>query len=170
MKKSLSRAFIFSLLVFLALNFLFYIIGYSIAEVLNLTLDSIAAHPTHSIYLMVYPSGSLPWELLSDFNTYSNLGFKVLFLGGFISLIIAAIVAGFMGGNIGKSFGGWILTVICSMLLFIAIISIDEFNLNYISFFVTLTEGIVIVAIASAVNGLIFGALVILIALLKGKS
>ena len=170
MKKSLGRAFIFSLLVFLALNFLFYIIGYSIAGMVDLLLDRIAAHPTHVIYLMIYPSQYFPWEILSSFSNVGTLGFQILFLGGFISFIIAAIVAGLIGGDIGKSFGGWILAVICSMLLFITIIAIDEFNLNYISFTATLVDGIVILAIAGAVNGLIFGALVILIALLKGKS
>ncbi len=70
MKKSLARAFIFSLIAFFALNFLFYIIGYSVAGVLDLALNPIASHPTHSIYLLVYPSKYLPWELLNNFINY----------------------------------------------------------------------------------------------------
>ena len=170
MKKSLARAFIFSLLVFLALNFLFLIIGYSIAEVLDLAIDPIADHPTHSIYLMIYPSQYLPWEHISNSIDALNLGFKIFYIGGLISFIIAAIVAGIMGGGVGKSFGGWIITVICSIVLFIVIISIDDFTLNYISFTATLVDGINILIIAGAVNGLIFGALAIIIALIAGRS
>jgi len=170
MKKSIGRAFIFSFLVFIALNFLFYIIGYSIVGMVDLLLDRIAAHPTHVIYLMTFPSKFFPWEILSEFISAGTFGFQLIYLGGFISFIIAAIIAGLMGGNIGKSFGGWIFTIICSILLFIVIIAIDDFNLNYINFTATLIDGIVILAIAGAINGLIFGAIVIIIALLKGKS
>ncbi|KKK90193.1 hypothetical protein LCGC14_2725540 [marine sediment metagenome] len=75
-----------------------------------------------------------------------------------------------MGGSISKSFGGWFLTIICSSLLYIAIISIDDFNLNYISFTATLLDGIIIIIIAGAVNLLLFGALVMLISLIAGRS
>ena len=170
MKKSLGRAFIFSFLVFILLNFLFYIIGYSIAGMVDIVLDRIAAHPSHAIYLMVNPAQYFPWEILSLFSSTGILGFQIRYLGGFISYILAAIIAGLMGGDIGKSFGGWILSVICSIVLFIVIMGVDDYNLSYISFTSTFVEGIVVVAIASAVNALIFGALVILIALLKGKS
>ncbi|KKN14336.1 hypothetical protein LCGC14_0997210, partial [marine sediment metagenome] len=115
---------------------------------LDNVLGYIADHPSHTIYLMIYPTQYFPWEILSRFNSALTLGFQMLFLGGFISYIIAAIIAGLMGGAIGKSFGGWILTIIVSIVLFIAIITIDDFNLNYISFTATLVDGIVIVVIA----------------------
>ncbi|MHA2007561.1 MAG: hypothetical protein ACXABO_07965 [Promethearchaeota archaeon] len=169
MKKSLVRAFLFSLLIFLVLNFLIYIVAYAIADLLNAVFDPIANHPTHSIYLMIYPSRYFPWELIGN-SIDATLAFKILYLGGVVSFVIAAIVAGLMGGSVGKSFGGWILTAICYMLLFITIISIDEFNLNYISFTATLVDGIVIVLIAGTVNALIFGGLVFIIALIKGRS
>jgi hypothetical protein len=168
MKKSLLRAFLFSLIIFFALNFLFYIIGYSRPGALDLALNPIAAHPTHSIYLLVYPSRYLPWELLGNITVYSSFG--LVFLGGFISFIIAAIVAGLMGGGIGKSFGGWVLTIICSIVLFIVIISIDDFNLDFISFTTTLVDGIIITVIAGAVNLLIFGVVVIILAFITGRS
>ncbi len=75
-----------------------------------------------------------------------------------------------MGGSISKSFGGWLLTIICSSLLYITIISIDDFNLNYISFRATLLDGIIIIIITGAVNLLLFGALVMLISLIAGRS
>ncbi len=119
---------------------------------------------------MIYPSKNFPWESIGLFMNTLSLGFKIYYLGGFISFVIAAIVAGLMGGNIGKSFGGWVLTVICSIILFIVIISIDDFNLNYISFTATLVDGIIILSIVGAVNVLIFGVLVIIISLVTGRS
>ena len=170
MKKSLGRAFLFSLFVFLALTFLFFIIGYSVAGVLDNVLDDIAAHPTHSVYLFVYPSQYLPWEQVINSIDALTLGFKIFYFGGLISFAIAAIVAGIFGGGVGKSIGGWILTVICSSILYIIIISIDDFNLNYISFTATLIDGIITIIIASVVNLLLFGVIVIIITLIAGRS
>lgn len=169
MKKSLARAFLLSLIIFVALNFLFYIIGYSVGGLLNTLLDRIAAHPTHSVYLFIYTSQYFPWELIGKGIDVASLAFKIFYFGGLVSLIIAAIAAGLIGGNIGKSLGGWILTVICSMILFIVIFLLDSFNLTYISFSATLTDGIVRILITGIVNALIFGALVIVVALIKGK-
>ncbi len=168
MEKSLSRSFIFSLLIFLVLNFLLIIVTYAIGNILNFLIDDITSHPTFSIYLFVYPSRYFPWDLISS-GIAASLAFKIFYFGGFISFIIAAIVAGLMGGSIGKSFGGWILTSMCSMILWIVLISVDSFNLNYISFTATLIDGIVIVLITGTVTTLIFGALVIIIALIKGR-
>ena len=170
MRKSLGLAFVFSLIVFLALNFLFIIIGYSIAGVLDLVLNPIETHPTFSVYLIVYASQYLPWEQIINSLDALTLGFKIFYIGGLISFAIASIVAGLIGGSIGKSFGGWLLTVICSSILFIIIISIDDFNLNYISFTATLIDGIITIIIASAVNLLLFGAIAIIIALIAGRS
>jgi hypothetical protein len=170
MEKSLVRAFLFSLLVFLVLNFLFFIVGYSIAGLIDLPLDRIANHPTHSIYLLTYPCRFFPWNIIEYFLSSSSPGLKILYLGGFISFVVAAIVAGLMGGDIGKSFGGWILTSLCYTGLFIFMITIDSFNLDYICFACTYTEAVVEVLIACIVNMLIFSALVLLIALLKGRS
>jgi hypothetical protein len=170
MEKSLVRAFLFSLIAFLVLNFLFYIITYSLADMLDAVFNPIVAHPTHSIYLLVYPSQYFPWVLIEYIISAGSLAFKILYIGGFISFVIAAIIAGFMGGDIKNSLGGWFLTAICYMLLFIAIISIDQFNLNYVSFTATLIDGIVIILISGTVNAIIFGVLVFIIALIKGRS
>lgn len=135
----------------------------------NLLLGRIASHPTHSIYLEIYPSQYFPWELIGRGINAASLAFNIYYFGCLAFLIITAIVAGLMGGSIGKSFGGWIFTVICSMILFIVIFVVDDYNLTYISFSATLIDGIIIVLIAGAVNALLFGALVIIIALIKGR-
>jgi len=169
MKHSLLRAFLFSLLIFFALNFLFYIIGYSVAELLDLPFSRIADHPTHSINLITYPAEYFPWELI-DYFTIAALGFKIVYLGGFISFLIAAMIAGLMGDSIGDAFVGWLMTSACYILLLIAMISFDDFNLNFICFGCTLIDGIVEVLITGIVNALLFGALVFIIALIKGRS
>jgi hypothetical protein len=168
MEKSFARAFIFSLIIFFVLNFLIYVISYAIGGILDLLFGPIAAHPTQSVYLLIYPTRFFPWELINRAIS-ASIAFKIYYLGGIASYVIAAIVAGLTGGSIAKSFGGWILTAICSMLLFILIVILDAENLDFISFSATLIDGIVLILITGTVNALIFGALVILIALIKGR-
>ncbi|MFX1502306.1 MAG: hypothetical protein ACFFDH_15200 [Promethearchaeota archaeon] len=169
MKRSTGRAFIFSLIVFLVSNFLFYIISYAIGEILDLVFDTIADHPSSSVFLLIYPSRYFPWELITNSVDSNTFAFKFFYIAGLISFSIAAVVAGLMGSNIGESIGGWMITALCYMLMFIAIIYIDDYNLSYISFSATLIDGIVIILITGAVNALLFGVLVIIIALIRGK-
>ena len=170
MKHSLFRAFIFSLLVFLALNFLFFIIGYASTDTLDLPLGRIADYPSHSIYVITYPVRYFPWELIERFTSVLALGFKIMYLGGLISFLIAALIAGLMGGSIGNAFIGWLITSGCFILLMIFMITVEPFNLNWICIGCTLEEGIVKVLITGLVNTLIFGALVFIIALIKGRA
>ena len=117
MEKSLFRAFIISLVVFFGLNFLIYIITYSFASqvVFEMELDRIATHPTHAAYLLIYPSSFFPWELIFRGIDASTLSFTILYIGGVVTFVIAAIVAGLMGGDISNSLGGWVLTCITYM-------------------------------------------------------
>ena len=170
MKHSLFRAFLFSLLVFLALNFLFFFIAYAVEGILDLPLDRIADHPTYSIYAITYPASHFPWELIERFINVLALGFKMLYLAGFITYLIAALIAGFMGGSIGNAFIGWLIASGSIILLMIFMISIDPFNLSFICGACTLDQGIVSVLITGLVDTLIFGALVFIIALIKGRA
>ena len=131
MEKSAGRAFIFSLIILIVLNFLFYIITYAIADMIDIEFNRVAAHPTHFVYFLIYQTHYFPWELISR-GIAATFAFTIYFIGGFITFIIAAIVAGFMGGNIGRSLEGWIITAICYMLMHIAIITIDSYNLPWI--------------------------------------
>jgi hypothetical protein len=140
------------------------------ADLFDLLINNISDHPSHSIYLTTYPTHYFPWELFERFAETSSIEFKILWIGGFISFVIAAIVAGLMGGDFLKSFGGWFLTIICAMVLLIIIFAIDDYNLNYVSFTTTLAEGIVIVLITGIVNALIYGVIVLLITFLTGRS
>lgn len=170
MKHSIFRAFIFSLLVFIVLNFLFFFICYAVEDILDLPLGRIADHPTYSIYAITYPASYFPWELIERFINVLSFGFKLLYLGGFISFLIAALIAGLMGGSIGNAFIGWLMASGSIIILMIFMISIDPFNLNYICFTCTLEGGIMMVLITELINALIFGALVLIIALMKGRA
>ena len=167
MEKSLFRAFIFSLLIFIGINFLLYITMYSIAGLMDMIFDRIATHPSYTAYTLIYPSSYFPWELIFTGIDSSSIPFAIMYIGGFVSFIIAAIVAGLMGGDIIKSFGGWILTCGTFMAVHVIILVIDDYNLNFLSFSATLIDGIIIVLITGVVNMLIFGGLVLLIAYLK---
>ena len=92
---------------------------------------------------------------------------KIIYIGYFISLVIASIIAGVMGGDIVKSVGGWILTC---MLLFIIIMMIDDYNVSQFCGACPMGTAIVDALSSVAVNLLIFGALAALIALIKGRS
>jgi hypothetical protein len=170
MKHSLFRAFLFSLLVFLALNFLFFIIGYAGSGLLDAPLSRIADHPSHSIHVITYPVNWFPWELIERFIITNSIWFKLFYIGGFISFLIAALIAGLMGGSIGNAFIGWLMTSGCFILLVIIMISIDPFNIDYICYMCTLEQAIVKVVITGLVSTLIFGALVFIIALIKGRA
>ncbi len=93
-----------------------------------------------------------------------------MYIGYFISLVIASIIAGLMGGDIVKSVGGWILTCITCMLLFIIIMMIDDYNVSQFCGACPMGTAIVDALSSVAVNLLIFGALAALIALIKGRS
>lgn len=171
MEKSLFRAFIFSLVVFIGLNFLVFFTVYSssVQVVLEMELERIAAHPSHIGYTMIYPSRFFPWQLIQLGIENSSYQFTIYYIAGFVTFILAAIVAGLMGGDIIKSFGGWILTCITYMVIHIAIVFIDEYNIFYIHFSYTAVEAIILILITGVVNMLVFGGVVILIAYIRSK-
>ena len=91
MKTSLVRAFLFSLIVFFILNFLIAIIGYAVADLMSLELSKYQTHPTFFIYRLVYPIGYFPWDLLIIGIPHASFGFKIIYLGIFISLVESGI-------------------------------------------------------------------------------
>lgn len=84
--------------------------------------------------------------------------------------MIAALIAGLMGGSIGNAFIGWLMASGCFILLIIFMITIDPFNIAYVCFGCTFDQAIVKVLISGFVNTLIFGALVFIIALIKCRA
>ena len=157
MKTSLVRAFLFSLIVFFILNFLIAIIGYAVAGLIDLELSKYQAYPTtFFIYRLVYPIGYFPWDLLILGIPHASLGFKIIYLGIFISLVVASIIAGLFGGDALRALGGWALTMITSVLLLIIISSIESFYIGYYCFGCDLGQAVITALVLCLVNLLIF--------------
>ncbi|MFX1417604.1 MAG: hypothetical protein ACFE9N_01655 [Promethearchaeota archaeon] len=171
MKTGLVRAYLFSLITFFILNFLITIISYSIVGLLiDLELPRYSTHPVFVFFRLIYPMLFFPWDLLILGANQALIGFMVFYFGFFISLIVASVVAGLMGGDIVKSVGGWILTSITCILVFIIIALIDSIVLAFVCFSCTFEEVMVQVIIHGLINILLFGVLTAFIAMLKGRS
>lgn len=170
MKTSWFRAFLFSLLVFFVISFLFWIIGYAIADLIDLEVSRIQSNPTHAILKLIYPIGMFPWEAIGRSVDMTDIGLKIYYIGFVVTLALSSIVAGLFGGSIVKALAGWYLTSIICILLFIIIFVVDISNLNYYCFSCTMIDGIIRILIVGLANMLMFGVLTFLIALFKGRS
>jgi len=171
MKKSMIRAFIFSLVVFIVINFLATIIGYSIAELIDLEVERYGDYPAYIPYRMIHAAGFFPWELLESYADMTLTGLKIYYIGLFISPIIASIIAGLTGGDVLKAIGGWILTCITCMIMFAILFSLEGNVWSYYCYTCTTKESAMIRAIVHVlVNLMIFGALAGFIALIIGRS
>ena len=170
MKTSFVRAFLFSLIVFFILNFLIAIIGYAVADLMSLELSKYQTHPTFFIYRLVYPIGYFPWDLLIIGIPHASFGFKIIYLGIFISLVVASIIAGLTGGDALRALGGWALTSITVCLLFIIVSSIESYYLSFFCLGCDLGQAVITALVICLVNLLIFGALAALIAYIRGRS
>lgn len=171
MKTSLVRAFLFSLIIFFILNFLIAIIGYAVGGLIDLELSKYQTYPTtFFIYRLVYPIGYFPWDLIIYGIQTGSIAFKVVYLGIFISLVVASIIAGLFGGDALRALGGWALTMIISVLLLIIISSIEIYYIGIYCFGCDLGQAVITALVLFLVNLLIFGALAALIAYLRGRS
>ena len=172
MERSLFRAFIFSLIVVIALNFLFYIIGYSILGTLDIQFTRASSHPTYIVLWLTYPYTWFPWELIIDAMTRDpsiHIGLIIMDIGLVASLAVGSIVAAIFGGDFSKSLGGWVLTSLtCVAALFIIVI-IDSFNLSWICWPCELGEAMVYILVVGVVNLLIFSGITLLTVLIVGS-
>ncbi|UCC19300.1 MAG: hypothetical protein JSV62_14535 [Promethearchaeota archaeon] len=117
------KAFVFSILAFVGLNFVFTIIYYAIGPGFNSLFTTIQTSPLMILYylfgsIIAAPSTILDWVIAQPFLLSINDNL-VLGLGYLAALIIAAILAGRFGDNKGQCFGGWFLTVFISTILVI---------------------------------------------------
>lgn len=81
MRKNIVIAFIFSLIVFIVINFLATIIGYSIAELIDLEVERYGDYPAFIPFRMIYSVGFFPWELLELYADMSDAGLKLFYMG-----------------------------------------------------------------------------------------
>jgi len=115
-----AKAFGFSLLAFIGLNFLFVIITNTISGNLNLLFSQITANPIVILVLLFGPVIYFPGEIFQILMGEIMLGggpeVLIEFIGYIVSPFVASLVAGRMGENKAGSFGGWFLTAIGSAL------------------------------------------------------
>jgi len=112
------KAFGFSLLAFIGLNFLFVIITNTISDNLNLLFSQITANPLVLILILFGPVVYFPGEIFQILVGEIMLSLRpevlIEFIGYIVSPFVASLVAGRMGENKGGSIGGWFLTAIIS--------------------------------------------------------
>jgi hypothetical protein len=112
------KAFGFSLLAYIGLNFLFIIIAYTIEGTLNALFSAISANPLMILSILFGPVIYFPGEvftlLVNQFQSGIVTSLLIQFIGFIVSPFVGALVAGRMGENKGGSFGGWLLTSVLS--------------------------------------------------------
>lgn len=170
MKRSLGRGFLFSLIAFVLVGFIFIIIAYSIGGGIDtLLFGFFADYPWAIIQWLLRPVRYYLWDIINEILATSYISTKTWFIGMFLSLIIASIIAGLTGGNIKNSFGGWALTMIFSIILYIIPLSLGGQYTNNTCGLCTPQEAIIMVIIIGIVHLLIFGFITLLTALMIGR-
>jgi hypothetical protein len=170
LKKSLGRAFIFSLIAFVLVGLLFQIISSSIGGTIDSLFGVFADHPGMIIQYILRPLRYFPWEIFNEFFATPNLSTKIWFIGMIVALIIASFVAGLTGGNVKNSFTGWAIMMIFSIVLYIIPFSFDPMSFIFTCGTCTYLEGVIKVVIIGIVHILIFGCITLLTALMISRS
>lgn len=112
------KAFLFSILAFVGLNFIFTIIYYAIGPGFDSLFTTIQNYPLMILYylfgsIISTPSIIFNWTIAEPF-LFSTMDNLILGLGYLVAPLIAAILAGRLGESKIQSFGGWILTAVIS--------------------------------------------------------
>lgn len=151
------KAFGFSLLAYIGLNFLFIIIALTISQELNDFFMGLSVNFLDLFRVLFGPVVENPvfvysYIVLNIESGSISAGLIVLYIGFIIAPLISAIIAGKVGGNKGASFGGWFLTIIVMVLVIIIFIATGFLTgMRYIDVF-----------IAGVINGIFYGTFVLL--------
>ena len=152
------KAFGFSLLAYVGLNFLFIIISYTVSGDLNTIFSSITSDPLILLLILFGPIVYFPGEVFQLIVMQIEFGFTadllILYIGYIISPFVASLVAGRMGENKGGSFGGWFLTSIAS--------AVAMAVFGFISVPSASTTTLILVLINGIVNGIFYGCFALL--------
>jgi hypothetical protein len=161
------KAFGFSLLAYIGLNFLFLIIAFTASGELNLIFQDISNQPLILFVLFLGPIYFFPG--LHIMGIYSSIALGappnvlILAIGSVVSPFVASIIAGKMGENKVGSFGGWFAaSMLCSIILGIFAFA-EPSVLNYYGIpVVDPTSTFIISIIGGAVSGVFYGAFALL--------
>jgi hypothetical protein len=129
-----------------------------------------ADHPGMIIQYILRSVRYFPWEFFEEIFATSYIATRTWFIGMFVALIIASIVAGLTGGNMKNAFGGWVVMMIVAIILYIIPLGFDSLSLNHTCGSCSYLEGVIKVVIIGIVHILIFGCITLLTALLIGRA
>lgn len=129
---SFVKAFGFSLIAFIGLNIVFFLIGYGIQGLLGSYFTAVASTPSLLTLMILGPiaSSQFPALLISQVTAWI-LGFPIvtgdifLFIGYIVSPLVAAILSGRFGEKKTEAFGGWFTTVMILSLIVMIWIAIE---------------------------------------------
>jgi len=124
------KAFGFSLLAYIGLNFLFVIITNTITGELNTLFSDIAANPFILFIILLGPVTETPTAVYFSIITEMGLGplavgSIVEYIGYIAAPLIAAIIAGKVGDNKTGSFLGWFIAAIVMAIILIILIIVS---------------------------------------------
>jgi len=129
---SYGKAFGFSILAFIGLNIIFFLVGYGVDGVLLLYFESVAASPAFILFLFLGPILALtgpqfPYLMTQQFNFWVTGVFSptpgtiILFIGYIVAPVLAAFLSGRFGETKLEAFFGWFITaMLCALTYMIA--------------------------------------------------
>jgi hypothetical protein len=163
------KAFLFSILAFVGLNFIFIIIYFAIVPGIDVLFNFIQLYPLMIIYylfgsIISTPSILFNWTITEPFlfSTMDNLIFG---LGYLAALTIAAILAGRFGDSKSSSFGAWLLTASISTALIIIGAWLSPFfqNILLLTYGWTLDMILILAIISCLINVIFYGFFALLL-------
>jgi len=166
------KAFGFSLIAFVGINFLFVIITETITGDLNILFSEITTNPLILFFVFFGPIIFLPGQVVQLlYGSIASGPYDSTFIGLLLSLIgyivaplISSIIAGKTGEDKIGSLGGWFLTAIVSSLAVGLLVFLnDPLLLAYYG--LTPTIGTFVLSLLSGVvNGIFYGTFDLLFA------
>ena len=166
------KAFGFSLIAFVGLNFLFVIITYTITGDLNTLFSDITTNPLVLFFVFFGPIIFMPGEIVQLlYGSIASGPYDAAFIGSLIALIgyivvplISAIIAGKTGEDKVGSLGGWFLTAIVSSLAIGLLVFLnDPLLLAYYGLAPTI-DVFVLSLLSGVINGIFYGTFALLFA------
>ncbi len=163
------KAFGFSLIAFIGINFLFVIIAETITGGLNTLFSDITLNPLVLLFIFFGPIVYMPGMVIQGiyvsvtFGVYdiTFIGLMVQLIGSIVAPLIAALIAGKTGETKAGSLGGWFLTAIVSSLAIGLLVFINPAILAYYGLPPTI-DTFVTSLLGGVVNGIFYGAFALL--------
>lgn len=155
------KAFLFSVIAFVGINFIFTIIYYAFTGFDQL-INVIQNYPLMILYYLFgsvisTPSAIFNWTIAEPF-LLSNMDNLIFGLGHLIAPLIAAILAGRFGESKIQSFGGWLLVAVISTtsVIIAAWLSPYTANILTLTYVWASTDVILVLAIISCLINIVF--------------